>query len=620
MAILDTIDSPFDLRNLNIKELQLLAKEIRKKIIEVTSKNGGHVAPNLGVVELTLALHYVLNTPEDKIIWDVSHQVYSHKLITGRRDLFHTLRKFGGISGFAKREESEYDVFDAGHASTSISAALGLAVARDLKEEKHKVVAVIGDGSIIAGMALEAMNQAGIMKKDLLVILNDNKMSIAENKGAIPKHLATLVTGKFYNRLRADVWNLLGSLPENLSMVTRNFAKKIEEGLKNLTVPGSIFEEMGFRYIGPVNGHDLPNLIFILRRIKELKGPVILHIYTKKGKGYVLAEKNPESFHGIGPFDIKTGAPLEKKKSPTFSTVFGNTLVKLAEKDSRIVAITAAMCLGTGLANFRDKFRDRLFDVGICEQHAVTFAAGLALGGLKPFVAIYSTFLQRGYDQFIHDVALQKHNVVFAIDRAGVVGADGPTHHGQFDIAFMLPIPNIVMMAPKDENELKDMIYTALNYNDGPISFRYPRGIGEGIEIEDSFNKLNIGKAEVLKEGKDGVIIGVGSMVWRSYRAAQSIKKKKDYAVINARFIKPFDDSLFEDVAKKYGKIITVEEGVRKGGFGMSLVEYFIERGIDVKIKVLGLRDKFYEQGTREELLKIAKFDQESLADIFLNA
>ena len=619
MSYLERINSPDDLRKLSIDDLKILGQEIRERIIEVTSKNGGHLAPNLGVVELTLALHYVFNTPEDKIIWDVSHQVYTHKLITGRRDRFHTLRKLGGISGFAKREESIYDVFDAGHASTSISAALGLTVARDLKKEKHKIIAVIGDGSIIAGMALEAMNHGGILKKDMIIILNDNKMSIAENKGAIPRHLATLVTGKFYNRLRADVWNLLGALPENLSAAARNFAKKIEEGLKNLTVPGSIFEEMGYRYIGPVDGHDLHNLIFILKRIKEMEGPLLLHVYTQKGKGYPPAEKNPERFHGTGPFDIKTGEPLKKKGAPpSYSKVFGETLVKLGEEDERIVAITAAMCLGTGLVPFREKFPERFFDVGICEQHAVTFAAGLALGGLKPFVAIYSTFFQRSYDQFIHDVALQKHNVVFAIDRAGLVGQDGPTHHGQFDIAYMLPIPNVVMMAPRDEGELRDMIYTALHYNDGPISFRYPRGSGEGVKLNKKFHKLKIGKSEVLREGRDGVVIAVGSMVWRAYRAAERIKKKKDYTVINARFIKPLDTELIETMAKKYGKIITVEEGVKTGGFGMFVQEYLLEKNIDADVKIIALENKFYDQGTRDELLRIAGLDEESLSKKFL--
>jgi 1-deoxy-D-xylulose-5-phosphate synthase len=613
MSILERINSPADLRRLSFAELKSLSAEIRTKITEVVSRRGGHIGPNLGVVELTLALHYAFDTPNDKLIWDVGHQTYTHKLITGRRDRFPTLRSFKGLSGFPKRKESIYDIFDTGHSSTSLSAAVGFAVARDLKDERYRIIAVIGDGALVAGMALEALNIIGHLKKDMIIILNDNEMSIARSQGAVASYLNKIITGRFYNRLRTDVWNLLGVLPKNLTDRSRDLARKIQEGMKNLLVPGGLFEELGFRYIGPLDGHNLESLITTFERIKDMKGPLIVHAVTKKGKGYRPAEQNPEPFHGIGPFDIETGEPISKKSS--YTEVFGDTLVGIANKDPRVIAITAGMCLGTGLVEFRKQFPDRFFDVGICEQHALTFAAGLAAAGLRPVVAIYSTFLQRSYDQLIHDICIQNLPVVFAIDRAGLVGEDGATHHGPFDLSFLRPIPNLVIMAPSDEGELRQMLQVALAYENGPIAIRYPRGGGPALKKQKSqIEPVVIGKAEILKPGRAGNLLALGSMVGPSLQAASNLAGKGyDLGVVNARFVKPLDEELLMSLASAGGKIFTVEEGSLAGGFGSAVMEFFEQKNMPLPVTRIGLPDQFIEHGRREELLKLVGLDVQAI-------
>ncbi|HDI78038.1 MAG TPA: 1-deoxy-D-xylulose-5-phosphate synthase, partial [Desulfobacteraceae bacterium] len=523
--ILNNIEDPKDIKRLSIEELEILAKEIRDKIVKTVSKNGGHLAPNLGAVELTLALHYVFDAPRDKIIWDVGHQSYAHKLITGRRTRFHTLRTYKGISGFPKRSESPYDTFDTGHSSTSISVGLGISSAKSLKGEKAHVVAVIGDGAMTAGMAFEALNQTGHMEKDLIVVLNDNAMSIAPNVGSFSSFISRKMTGKRFVYLRKELRNFLKSIPgvgENII----NLIRKSEDSLITFFTPGMLFEAFKFKYVGPINGHRLELLIETFNNVKHLEGPVLVHVTTQKGKGYGPAEENPTLFHGIGPFDIKTGRPIKKRDSPpSYTEIFGKTLVELAEQDKRIVAITAAMPEGAGLHLFRDRFPERFFDVGIAEQHAVTFAAGLATEGLRPVVAIYSTFLQRAYDQIIHDVCLSNLPVVFCLDRSGLVGEDGPTHHGQFDLTYFRNLPRMVVMAPKDEDELRHMLYTALRYKGGPIAIRYPRGEAVGVEMASEFRELPIGKGEILTQGKDLLILAVGSMVQPSIRAHESLNR-----------------------------------------------------------------------------------------------
>ena len=606
--ILDRVNNPMDLKELSIEELEDLAQEIRDLIIDVCSKNGGHVGPNLGVVELTLGLHYVFNTPEDKIIWDVGHQCYTHKIVTGRKDEFHTLRKRGGISGFPKPDESPYDVFATGHSSTSLSVALGLAVARDLNGSREKIVVVIGDGAIGAGMAFEALNQIGHFKKDILIILNDNEMSIAKNVGALSEHLTRLITAPVYNRVRDDIWDKLGLLPFGLQEEARDLARRIEEGLKNLVMPGVIFEHLGLRYIGPIHGHNLKVLIPTLERVKDLKGPRLIHILTKKGKGYRPAEENPERFHGIGPFDKDTGIP-HKKKRITYTEVFGRTILDLAQKDKRVVAITAGMCLGTGLCDFRSRIPNRFFDVGIAEQHAVTFAAGLARAGMRPVCAIYSTFLQRAYDQIIHDVCLTSLPVVFAIDRGGLVGDDGPTHHGPFDLSYLRIAPNMVVAAPKDEDELKSLLYTAINYEKGPFAIRYPRGMAEGVEIGD-YRTIPIGKAEVLKRGEP-IVLAIGSTVYPSLRAAEVLTREGiEIGVVNMRYVKPLDEEFLSGI--KSNLVFTIEENSLRGGMGAAVSEFFNGRG--VRIEMLGIPDRFIEHGRREELIKELAIDSEGIA------
>ncbi|TES91193.1 MAG: 1-deoxy-D-xylulose-5-phosphate synthase [Candidatus Cloacimonadota bacterium] len=606
MKYLENIVSPRDLEKFDISELKIIAQEMREKIIDVVSKNGGHLAPSLGVIELTIALHYVFDAPKDKIIWDVGHQAYAHKLLTGRLKEFDSLRQHGGISGFPKREESEYDAFGTGHASTSISSALGIVAARELKGEKFEVVAVIGDGALSGGIALEGLNNAGHLKKNILIVLNDNKMSIAKNVGAFRRYLTKISAIPTYHKLRYDVWELLNKLPSSIvSEDIKELAHKIGDGLKNLIVPTMLFEELGFEYFGPVDGHNISDLIDIFSKVKRIRGPKVVHIITKKGKGYTPAESDPTHFHGLGKFDKTTGLSVSDDGPPSYSTVFGDIMVEIAQKDTKIVAITAAMPTGTGLDNFASKFPERFFDVGIAEQHAVTFAAGLATEGMKPVVAIYSTFLQRAFDQIIHDVCLQNLPVIFCMDRGGLVGEDGPTHHGTFDLSYLRLIPNMIIMAPKDEIELKDMLYTAVEYGKGPIAIRYPRGKVQGLPPKKNPEMIPIGKGELLKEGKDILIIAAGSMVYPSLDAAKILSERGlSTAVINTRFIKPLDNALIKKELEEKKLIVTVEENAVKAGFGSSITEFLLSINAKNRILNIGIPDRFIEQGNPELLRK----------------
>jgi len=613
--LLERIDSPKDLRQLAKKDLPRLAEEIRREIINTVSKTGGHLAPSLGVVELTLALHYVFNTPDDNLIWDVGHQTYAHKLITGRRRQFHTIRQYKGISGFPKRGESPYDTFDTGHSSTSISAGLGITIAKHLKGDPHRVIAVIGDGSMTGGMAFEALNQAGHLNKNIIVILNDNEMSISPNVGALSSFLSRKLTSRAVVRAKREMENILKSF-SNVGENILNLLKKSEESLKGFFTPGMLFEALKFDYIGPIPGHQLETLLETLQNVKYFcNGPTLIHVLTTKGKGYLPAEKKPGDYHGVGPFDIATGAPRSVSPKPalrpvSYTRCFGDTLVHIAETEPRVAAITAAMPAGTGLQRFARRFPDRFFDVGIAEQHAVTFAAGLATEGMLPVVAIYSTFLQRAFDQIIHDVCLQSLPVTFAIDRGGVVGDDGPTHHGVFDLSFLRLVPNMVVMAPKDENELQHMLNTAIFYP-GPAAVRYPRGDGEGTELSSRLEKLPFGKGELLREGNDILLLPVGNRVYSAMAAAEGLNKVGiDAAVINPRFIKPLDGDLITEWAVRTGKVITVEDNVRKGGFGSAVLELFAGRKLTgINIRLLGYPDRFIEQGPLDTLRKNGKID-----------
>ena len=596
--ILDQIQGPHDLKKLDAEELEELCHEIREEIISTVSKTGGHLASNLGVVELTTALHYVFDCPRDKLVWDVGHQSYVHKLLTGRRSCFHTLRQYEGISGFPKRNESLYDTFDSGHSGNSISSALGMAEARRLKQEEGRVIAVIGDGSMTAGLAFEGLNQTGHIDQDLIVILNDNEMSISPNVGALSSYLNRLMTGQFVNRFRHDIASFLETLPGIGKPVLR-FAKQAEESLKGFLMPGLFFEELGLKYIGPIDGHRLDYLIETFQNIKKLEGPILIHVITKKGKGYRPAEVNPSRFHGVPPFVIETGEFRSGQKNPpTYTEVFGETLCRLAKENRRLVAITAAMQSGTGLEDFSRQFPDRFYDIGIAEQHAVTFAAGLALEGIKPVVAIYSTFLQRAYDQVLQDVCLQRLPVVLALDRGGIVGEDGPTHQGVFDFSYLRHIPNLIVMVPKDENEFQHMIKTATECS-APVAFRYPRGKGTGGPRDVSLRSIDIGKGELLREGQDILIIAIGTTVYPSLRAAERLAEVGiRAAVINSRFLKPLDANLLCDWAEKTGKVLTAEENVLQGGFGSAVLELFQERGLfSIQVKRLGIPDVFVEHG-----------------------
>jgi 1-deoxy-D-xylulose-5-phosphate synthase len=597
-ALLDTIHSPQDLKRLSIEDLGRLAQEVREFVTASVSRTGGHLAPNLGVVELTIALHAVFNAPDDKIVWDVGHQAYIHKILTGRKDRFHTLRQTGGISGFPKITESEFDAFGAGHASTAISAALGLATARDLAGLNHRVIAVVGDGALTGGLAYEGLNNAGASKRDLLVVLNDNCMSISPNVGALSKHLNRLIAAPLYNNLKNTVWRLTGRMAAGSAFVRRS-VHRFEAMLKALLLPSGLFERFGFRYFGPVNGHDLPQLIWLFREIGKLQGPILVHVITQKGRGYRFAEENATKFHGVGSFCLETGEPKPRQHA-TYTEVFGSTLIALAERDPKLVAVTAAMADGTGLCAFAERFPNRFFDVGIAEQHAVTFAAGMARQGLHPVVAVYSTFLQRAFDSVIHDVALQKLPVVFAVDRGGLVGEDGPTHHGAFDLSYLRLVPGLVIMAPKDENEFKDMLYTACTTTDGPVAVRYPRMETRGLPPRPDFEAVPVGRSEILREGADAAVFAIGDMVEVALDAAKRLDARGiSCTVINARFVKPLDAAAVRTAAGRHRLIVTLENNSIVGGFGSGVSEVLAGSR---RILTLGVPDRFVPHGRLEDL------------------
>lgn len=611
--LLDSINSPLDIKELNIEQLNVLSEEIRQFIIKNVSITGGHLASNLGVIEITLALHYVFDSPFDKIIWDVGHQAYVHKILTQRKDMFDSLRQYGGISGFPKRSESVHDIFETGHSSTSISAALGISRARDIKGEKGKVIAVIGDGALTGGMAFEALNDAGHSKTDIIIVLNDNEMSISRNVGAVSAHLSKIRSSPKYSRMKKDVKSFLNWIPFIGKPMARGI-ERLKNSFKYLLVPGVIFEELGFTYMGPIDGHDIETLIRVIKRASNMHGPVLIHTVTKKGKGYYFAEKNPEKYHSIAPFNPCTGEVIKKNTKLTYSEVFGTKLLDIASKNDKIVAVTAAMPEGTGLKEFKSKFPSRFFDVGIAEQHAVTMAAGLAVGGLKPYVAIYSTFLQRAYDQILHDVCMQNLPVVFAIDRAGLVGKDGETHQGMFDISYLRHIPNITIMAPKNFLELEEMLDFSSSFN-SPLAIRYPRG-SDGILEESQALPLNSLQWEMLKEGKSFIVlIAVGKMVDIAYQSAQILQEESiDVAVVNARIIKPLDEGFLTNLAKYYDVWLTLEDNVVKGGFGSSINEFVAQKGYNITMINYGLPDKFITHGDVNTLMENLGLDPKSIA------
>ncbi len=615
MGLLEKIASPADLRRIPEEALPDLAEELRAFLLSSLSQTGGHLASGLGALELTLALHYALDTPRDLLVWDVGHQCYPHKVITGRRERFSTLRTYGGVSGFLKREESEYDAFNAGHASTSISAALGMAVARDLKGEDYRVVAIIGDGGLTGGMAMEGLNQAGYLSRKLMIILNDNEMSISPNVGAWQGYLNRIIHGQSYRRLKDDVERFLRSIPRVGEGMVK-LAKQAEQMAKQLVVPGLLFEELGFKYVGPVNGHSLPQLLETLRTYRDNPHPVLVHVVTRKGKGYEPAEADPVFWHGATPFSVATGEVAKKKPGPpSYTKVFAQTLTEMAAADPRIVAITAAMAEGTGLDAFAKALPGRLFDVGICEQHAVTFAAGLATRGLLPVVAIYSTFLQRAYDQIFHDVCLMHLPVVFVLDRGGLVGADGPTHHGVFDLSYLRVFPEIVVMAPRDENELRHMLATALAAG-RPVALRFPRGNGYGDAMDAPPRALPIGKAEVLRTGRDGLIWAIGTMASEALRAAERLAADAgpDLTVVNARFVKPLDVELLAAQLRPGVRLMTVEENALAGGFGSAVEEAAATLKVaDVQVERLGIPDEFQPHGSQEILRARLDLDVEGI-------
>lgn len=606
---LRSIDSPADLKSLNLHELKELAEDMRQYLLSVLSEHPGHFAPNFGTIELAIALHYVFDTPRDKVIWDIGHQAYPHKLLTGRRERFPTLRQYGGISGFLSRAESEYDVFGAGHSSTSLAAALGVATAREVNNEDYKVVAVVGDGGLTGGLAFEGLNAIGDFKKDIIVVLNDNQMSISETVGAFSKYFNRIVASPTYNVFRERAKELINLISPEAKQV----ASKIEAALK----PGTLFEEFGFRYFGPIDGHNLESLLEMLGRVKDMQEPIFVHAVTKKGKGYRPAEADPVSFYSVsGKFDLETGKSLGSKSlHPKYTDVFSNTLIKLACDDSRIVGITAAMPTGTGLEKFQEVFPKRFFDVGLAEQCAVTFAAGLATQDVKPVVAIYSTFLQRGYDQVVHDVCVQNLPVIFALDRAGLVGADGPTHHGVFDFAYLRHLPNMVVMAPKDEDELQHMVKTAVEYEKGPIALRYPRGTGVGVPMADQPQPIPIGKGEILRHGDNLLILAIGNRAHPALEAADTMEDAGiSAAVVNARFVRPLDEELILPLAERIGKVITVEDGVLVGGFGSAILEMFADNGLTkVKVKRLGIPDQFIDHGDVNALYHLCGCDADAI-------
>lgn len=632
MRLLDQINSPKDLKAIPREALPQLAQEVREKILTVVADKGGHLGASLGTVELAIALHTVFDPPQDRFVWDTGHQAYPHKLLTGRRDLFHTLRQYQGISGFLSRAESPYDTFGAGHAGTAISAALGMVEARDHQGGKYHVVAIIGDGAMTAGMAYEALNHAGALRRNMIVVLNDNEMSISKNVGAISAYLARLITGPLYTKVKNETAELLKTIPK-IGRPMLKAARRAEESVKGLITPGLLFEEMGFRYIGPIDGHRLDHLLTTFENVKELEGPLLVHLITKKGKGYAPAEGDPAGFHGTAAFDLSTGVVKKKSSAPSYTAIFAKQLITLAKEDRRIVAITAAMPEGTGLSKFAREFPDRFYDVGIAEQHAVTLAAGMAADGLRPVVAIYSTFLQRAFDQMVHDVALQKLPVVFCLDRAGLVGEDGPTHNGVFDIAYLKGIPNMVLMAPKDENELQRMLATAVKHP-GPSAIRYPRGEAVGVPLEALAMPLAIGKGELLRGDLNGdsledgaptreidvALVALGNMVYPSLSAAALLEREGvSAAVVNARFAKPIDRELLVSIAHRCRRIVTVEEHALPGGFGESVLALLEEekgagRIPPVDVRRIGIPDQFVEHGAQRILREKYGLDAERIA------
>ncbi len=614
--LLDRVHWPRDLKTLTVEELATLSDELRTFLIDSVSKTGGHFASGLGTVELTVALHYVFDTPRDLLVWDVSHQCYPHKVLTGRRDRLHTIRQKGGLSGFTSRAESEYDVFGAAHASTSISAALGMAAARDAKGEDYDVVAIIGDGGLTGGVAMEGLNQGGYLKRKLIVILNDNEMSIAPNVGALSGYLLRIARGQIYKRVREEVSHVLKKLPKGERLA--EMAEHLEDAMKKALVPGTLFEELGFKYVGPIDGHNLPVLIRTLREAREYDGPILIHARTTKGKGYALAEQDPVYWHGPSPFKVETGEVAKKSAPPSYTNVFADTLADLARKDERVVAITAAMPDGTGLDRFAKEFPARTFDVGICEQHAVLFAAGMATQGLKPVCAIYSTFLQRAYDQVFHDVCLMDLPVVFALDRGGVVGADGPTHHGAYDLSYLRVFPNMHVAAPKDENELRHLLATALSLG-RPVAIRYPRGAGYGVALDPEPRLLPVGKGEVLRVGKDAVVFAVGDPVMPALRAAERLAAEggASITVVNARWVKPIDTELVAQFVRPGTTVITVEENAVAGGFGSAVAEALDALGISAPVKRLGIPDRFVPHATQAEQRADLGIDEEGLLRAF---
>jgi 1-deoxy-D-xylulose-5-phosphate synthase len=603
-ACLDRVNVPADIRKFSTSELKILCADVRDFLIETVSKTGGHLGAGLGSVELAVALHYVFNTPYDKLVWDVGHQAYPHKILTGRKARLNTIRQRGGLSGFLKRSESEYDTFGAGHASTAISAALGMVAARELSGGHYSVVAIVGDGSMTGGMVYEGMNNAGIMKKDLIVVLNDNNMSIAPNVWAISNYFTELIAHPSYNRFKKNVYELTGKL-DVWGDRLRRVAARVEEGIKVVVTPGMLFEALGFRYFGPINGHNVAQLVRIFQEVKGFNGPILVHTITQKGKGYRPAEEDVQRLHGVTPFDKVTGiSPKKPESAPAYTKVFGKAVVQLARSNPKIVALTAAMPDGTGLDQLQKEMPDRFYDVGIAEQHGVTFAAGLATQGAVPIVAIYSTFLQRAFDQLIHDVALQHLHVIFALDRGGLVGADGPTHHGAFDLSYLRMIPGMAIMAPKDESELRDMLFTAVQHEGGPIALRYPRGNGVGVPIKEGFDLIPFGKGETLCTGNDVALLAIGTMTYVALKAAEQLSREGIAAeVVNMRFVKPLDCDLLRGVALRIPRLVTLEDNVVIGGFGSAVTEFLASDGITgVRLLSLGLPDRFIDHGTPQEL------------------
>ncbi len=613
--LLKNISIPEDLRKLPESDLRAVSDDVREYLIDTISQVGGHFGAGLGVVELTVALHYAFNTPKDKLIWDVGHQAYPHKILTGRKDRLHTIRKKDGLAPFLRMDESEYDVFGAGHASTSISAALGIATARDFSGDDYKVVAIIGDGSMTGGMAYEALNNCGLLKKNIIVVLNDNQMSIAPNVWSVHNYFNDVITSPALRKIKDKVWDAAGDR-------VRVAGSKIIDGLKATFTPGMLFEALGFKYFGPINGHNVVKLVEMLRFVKDQQGPILLHVISEKGKGYAPAESHVQRYHAAGgAFDKTTGTAIAKPVTtplpPDYTKVFGTALLEIAKQNPKVVGITAAMPDGTGLNILQKEMPERFFDVGIAEQHAVTFAAGMATQGFTPVCAIYSTFLQRAYDQIIHDVSIQNLNVIFALDRAGLVGADGHTHHGMFDLSYLRLIPNMTVMAPKDEQELRDMLFTATEYKKGPVALRYPRGNGIGVPLAASgFNKLPIGQGEIMRDGKDVAIVGLGPLLYEALKAADDLAHEGiSVAVVNARFVKPLDEALLEGLAARFANIVTLEENAIMGGFGSAIAEFYAVKGLSPRMKFLGFADEYVEHGSPAELMREQGLYREGIAN-----